>query len=87
MLRRIKELKTFFFGYQIKTLKYIPLLFFVIIISAQEMSTISGFVRNDAMESQYPMRTFFLVRHLWAQLAILMDILLSPMCQLEIISY
>ena len=32
----------------IKTLKYILLLFFIITVNAQEMSTISGFVRDDA---------------------------------------
>ncbi|MCP4931945.1 MAG: carboxypeptidase-like regulatory domain-containing protein, partial [Candidatus Marinimicrobia bacterium] len=31
-----------------KTIKYILLLFFIIAVNAQEMSTISGFVRDDA---------------------------------------
>ncbi len=31
-----------------KTIKYILLLFFIIAVNTQEMSTISGFVRDDA---------------------------------------
>ena len=70
-----------------KTIKYILLLFFIIAVNAQEMSTISGFVRDDATGEPISYANVFLSEPSIGSATNVDGNLSSPMCRPAAINF